>query len=279
MSRENYFELLKKQGFNAETEIERLINFLKTPYYYNVTLMNDIETLFLDYKNRGSFLTFQELMDYVASKSDNADNLLFHFTEMIIDIKENLLRPYIKELFSDRDTKYEFIVDHLRALDRQIKDYLNRSNHELVKNSEGQALVVIRNASSTEAANIISDDDHTIALKILEYNHFSNQGNVVNKRSILIDLGRYFEPKRDYLKQHFEGDIFKGGKNPLIISRIFEMLNKLQIRHQDEYQYISLEDEKVLEKWYDATYNTFIFIIISSIQLKLNEEFDSLKNH
>lgn len=58
--------------------------------------MNDIETLFLDYKNRGSFLTFQELMDYVASKSDNADNLLFHFTEMIIDIKENLLRPYLK---------------------------------------------------------------------------------------------------------------------------------------------------------------------------------------
>lgn len=283
MSRKHYFDLLKNRGFNSLVELNRLKDLLNTTYHYyfnfDMTLMNDINSLFLNYKNRGNFLTFNDLEEYVYSNSKDENEFLFNYTEMLLDINFEIVKPFLEELLEKDFERYMELVKHLEVLERQINDFLERSNHEIIVNGENRSIIVVRNVEATEAANALSDTDESIALKILEYNHFSNKGNTDIKRSILLDLYRYFEPKREKLKKHFEGDIFKGGSSPVIISRLFEMFNKLQIRHSKDPQYISTDDNKLLEKWYDSTYNTFLFVIISSKQLKISEDYIMLKEN
>lgn len=84
MSRKHYFDLLKNRGFNSLVELNRLKDLLNTTYHYyfnfDMTLMNDINSLFLNYKNRGNFLTFNDLEEYVYSNSKDENEFLFNFS-------------------------------------------------------------------------------------------------------------------------------------------------------------------------------------------------------
>ena len=125
------------------------------------------------------------------------------------------------------------------------------------------------------------------AIKVLEYNHFANKGNIHRKKEILLSLAGYLEP---YLKEfeHPETlpkelkDIYnelkivlqtkgsetdkKGKKIPkkiAVFDNLSEMYNKGGLRHNNDKQYhLNMNDEE-LEQWYDNIYSSTLFVILS----------------
>ena len=58
----------------------------------------------------------------------------------------------------------------------------------------GNKIIVEKNVYASEASQIVSETSIEEAIKVLEYNHFSNKGNIQRKKEILIALANYLEP-------------------------------------------------------------------------------------
>lgn len=256
-------------------------------YGYDRTLREIIEENFIAYKSRGSFLTFSELEQFTQDNSQNADDYLFTYTEMLIDVLDEIIELYLEKL-REEDRRYAgsntqdyrtAIVSQKNRILKQIDDYLERSNHEVIKNASNQYIVLQKNANATQAFEILSDTDESIAIKILEYNHYSNKGDTETKRKLLVEIGTYFMPLREKLNISFDSKIFKTkNSKSKIVDELFEMFNFLQLRHYNEdKQYIELTDSIVLEDWYDKVYNTILFVIIAEEQIQISNEFNELK--
>ncbi|MEY8560183.1 hypothetical protein AALF85_05740 [Jeotgalicoccus halotolerans] len=279
MNRKNYFEILKEQGFDPHQEIEN-IHFLlnSTTYDEYYSLQKGIERNFLNYKNRKSFIKFEQLEEVVRLKYDDAAFHLFNYTEMIIDLSKDIIEPYIANI--NERYAFEFLSNQYQALQYQIKNFLNVSNHELIENESGNLIVVEKNMLANQASQIISDLSLKDSIKILKYNHFSNEGDIETKKQILLSLANLLEPKRDDLNKKL-GKLFKQKSNGKveIVSDLFEMFNKLHLRHNDKHQYITSKDVFSLEHWYDSVYNTILMVIVSEEQVKIHEEFETLKKY
>ncbi|MBZ2386602.1 hypothetical protein K8P03_04730 [Anaerococcus murdochii] len=163
-------------------------------------------------------------------------------------------------------------MDYLK---KHIKEMVDRIHHQIVqKDDDYDFIIVPQDKKSIQAAEIVACTDKDIAIKILEYKHFST--TVDDKERILISIAKYMEDKKveitDSLK---EDDLYMQKNNKIVlVDQMFEMFNTLHIRHKNNNQYI---EESQREKWYDNTYNTVLTVIIIDEQAKINKEFKELK--
>ncbi|OZT77515.1 hypothetical protein [Salinicoccus roseus] len=275
MARKNYFEILKEQGFNSRKEIND-IQVLLDESYHSLSLRRLIEEEFRNYKNRGSFIYFHHLEEAIKVEYDFHDDYLFGYTEMLLDIFKEIVIPEIETLTSQYIKT--FLLQQHETIFHQIETFLAKSNHEILENGDGNLIIVEKHALANQASQIISDVSLKNAIRILEYNHFSNAGNIESKKQILLSLAGLLEPKREELNTAL-GELFKKSKggNVLIISDLFEMFNKLHLRHNNNNQYISTENDQELEYWYDNVYNTILMVIVSEEQVGIHEEFREFK--
>jgi len=273
MARQNYFDILNRMEFDPQRELKNLMDLLEMERnfersYYKTSLNSAISDNFLDYPNRSTFTSYSQMVEFVELNIYNATEQLFVFSEFLVDIFCNLA-----EKFTEEESEFiQIIFDN-------IKRFLELSNHELITLDNGNKIIVEKNVYASEASQIVSETSIEEAIKVLEYNHFSNKGNIQRKKEILIALANYLEPFRRELNNSEElKDILKVNNQKVIaFEKLFEMYNNFGLRHNNSNQYhLDLTDNE-LEQWYDDIYTSTLFVILSMDESRILSKLKTLR--
>lgn len=259
MARQNYFDILNQITFDPQRELQNLIDLLKMERYferrYHQTSLNSaISDNFLDYPNRSTFTSYSQMIEVIISNIYNTTEQLFVFSELLVDIFNNL-----EGKFTEKECQF------IQVIFDNITRFLELSNHELITLENGDKIIVEKNVYASEVSQIISETNIQDAIKVLEYNHFANKGNIQRKKEILISLANYLEPLRKELNNSEElKEVFKVNNQKIIaFEKLFEMYNNFGLRHNNAKQYhLDMTNEK-LEQWYDNIYTSSLFVILT----------------
>ena len=273
MARQNYFDILNRMEFDPQRELKNLMDLLEMErnfksIYYETSLNSAISDNFLDYPNRSTFTSYSQMIEFVGANIYNTTEQLFVFSEFLVDIFCNLA-----EKFTEEESEFiQIIFDN-------IKRFLELSNHELITLENGDKIIVEKNVYASEVSQIVSETSIQDAIKVLEYNHFSNKGNIQRKKEILIALANYLEPFRRELNNSEElKDILKVNNQKVIaFEKLFEMYNNFGLRHNNSNQYhLELADDE-LEQWYDDIYTSTLFVILSMDESRILSKLKTLR--
>ena len=293
MTRKNYFELLKNFNINPHNEYKKLIQLLENEFelYFpkkelstdgtpvvagfvdidgstnfdlirdEWALINMIERDFLAYEKRGTTTSFAQLLEELDINHCNDFETLYTFIECLLDVFKGLNLDI--RIQNNGDNRFVAIMGEIR---RNIDIILDKTNHELITLENGDKIIIEKNVYASEVSQIVSETSIEDAIKVLEYNHFSNKGNIQRKREILISLAAYLEPLRDKLNASKElKEVMKVNKSAKIVAveQLFGMYNNLRLRHNNSKQYHQNMPDEELEQWYDDVYTSTLFAILS----------------
>ena len=273
MARQNYFDILNRMEFDPQRELKNLMDLLEMERnfkrsYYETSLNSAISDNFLDYPNRSTFTSYSQMIEFVGSNIYNTTEQLFVFSELLVDIFCNLAEKFTKE----ESSFIQVIFDN-------ITRFLELSNHELITLENGAKIIVEKNVYASEVSQIVSETNIEDAIKVLEYNHVSNKGNIQRKKEILTALANYLEPFRRELNYSEElKDILKVNNQKVIaFEKLFEMYNNFGLRHNNSNQYhLDLADDE-LEQWYDDIYTSTLFVILGLDEARILSKLRTLR--
>ena len=310
MVRQNYFEFIKSMRFDAKKEIDIVKKILQEDIYiknYKTNLQEFFSDGYKKYypvEKKGQHVTFEEKFTVIYQRFTGVDCLYTVF-EFILDLYSEIINKdkfainYVtsKELEEIDDysgwipeTEDEFEIwaevrDHTSLIDQydklreRILYSLDKTNHEWKTLQDDNIIIVEKNVYASEVSQIVSETNIEDAIKVLEYNHFSNKGNIQRKKEILISLANYLEPLRDELNAFEElKEVMKvNGKKIIAVEQLFGMYNNLGLRHNNDKQYhLNMNDEE-LEQWYDDIYTSTLFVILSMDESRILSKLKTLR--
>ena len=120
-----------------------------------------------------------------------------------------------------------------------------------------------RDADVDSVLHILESEDD-LRLSLLEYNDFRIENNIKEKRIILKQIGDYLEPKRKYFNTY----------NKTLTECIFNLLNKLRVRHFDDDQKDFSNEEYII--WYDKLFKMMIHLIRTTSIVDIQKEVKEL---
>ncbi|QOG24665.1 MULTISPECIES: hypothetical protein [Streptococcus] len=284
MTRKNYFELIQDMEFNADKEFEiisKLISEKRSPSSITLSLIslqnvfNVNFILYLKYR-KIQFTSYDEVNKYFKNNMNGTERL-FSYIEFIIDLYSFLKKNTGKMNNSDR-YNYYLISNSFREIEDRINYSLDKTNHELIELDSGNRIIVEKNVYASEVSQIVSETNIQEAMKVLEYNHFTNKGNTKRKEEILFSLAKYLEPLEKELNASEElKEVMKvNNKKIIAVDKLFEMYNKLDVRHPERQYNDGCSDEE-LEQWYDDIYTSTLFVILSLDEARILSRFNKLK--
>ena len=309
MVRQNYFEFIKSMRFDAKKEIEIVKKILQEDIYiknYKTNLQEFFSDGYKKYypvEKKGQHVTFEEKFTVIYQRFTSVDCLYTVF-EFIIDLyseirnKDKFAKNYVasKELEKIEDSgwipeddnefeiwketiKHTSLMDQYEKLCERLEYSLDKTNHELITLDNGNRIIVEKNVYASEVSQILSESNMQDAIKVLEYNHFANKGNIQRKKEILITLANYLEPLRKELNNSEElKEVFKVNNQKIIaFEKLFEMYNNFGLRHNNAKQYhLDMTNDK-LEQWYDDIYTSSLFVILSLDEARILSELTFLR--
>ena len=309
MARQNYFEFIKSMRFDAKKEIEIVKKILQEDIYiknYKTNLQEFFSDGYKKYypvEKKGQHVTFEEKFTVIYQRFTSVDCLYTVF-EFIIDLyseirnKDKFAKNYVasKELEKIEDSgwipeddnefeiwketiKHTSLMDQYEKLCERLEYSLDKTNHELITLDNGNRIIVEKNVYASEVSQILSESNMQDAIKVLEYNHFANKGNIQRKKEILITLANYLEPLRKELNNSEElKEVFKVNNQKIIaFEKLFEMYNNFGLRHNNAKQYhLDMTNDK-LEQWYDDIYTSSLFVILSLDEARILSELTFLR--
>ena len=310
MVRQNYFEFIESMRFDAKKEIDIVKKILQEDIYiknYKTNLQEFFSDGYKKYypvEKKGQHVTFEEKFTVIYQRFTGVDCLYTVF-EFILDLYSEIINKdkfainYVtsKELEEIDDysgwipeTEDEFeiwaeVSDHTSLIDQydklreRILYSLDKTNHEWKTLQDDNIIIVEKNVYASEVSQIVSETNIEDAIKVLEYNHFSNKGNIQRKKEILISLANYLEPLRDELNAFEElKEVMKvNGKKIIAVEQLFGMYNNLGLRHNNDKQYhLNMNDEE-LEQWYDDIYTSTLFVILSMDESRILSKLKTLR--
>lgn len=257
MARQNYFEFIKSMRFDAKKEIDIVKKILQEDIYiknYKTNLQEFFSDGYKKYypvEKKGQHVTFEEKFTVIYQRFTGVDCLYTVF-EFILDLyseiinKDKFAMKYVtskeleeKDYYSEctPETEDEFEIwaevrDHTSLMDQygklreRILYSLDKTNHEWKTLQDDNIIIVEKNVYASEVSQIVSETNIEDAIKVLEYNHFSNKGNIQRKKEILISLANYLEPLRDELNAFEElKEVMKvNGKKLLQLNNYLECI-------------------------------------------------------
>ena len=310
MARQNYFEFIKSMRFDAKKEIDIVKKILQEDIYiknYKTNLQEFFSDGYKKYypvEKKGQHVTFEEKFTVIYQRFTSVDCLYTVF-EFILDLYSEIINKdkfainYVtsKELEEIDDysectpeTEDEFEIwaevrDHTSLMDQydklreRILYSLDKTNHEWKTLQDDNIIIVEKNVYASEVSQIVSETNIEDAIKVLEYNHFSNKGNIQRKKEILTALANYLEPLRRVLNNSDElKDILKVNNQKVIaFEKLFEMYNNFGLRHNNSNQYhLNLADDE-LEQWYDDIYISTLFVILGLDEARILSKLKTLR--
>ena len=284
--RKTIFDLLDK-SISFVDEYERLssmvykdkcINYNGDNYSY----IEIFDKFLADWKYRGAMTSYYEiaenigLVDYPSYSSEES---CLYLCELILNVrsfllyKKNIIEP-TEEVFCGYHTIAVEEMPNLTLNDKLIYDNVNyvisKLGYKEIKEEEYKITLIRDNADAISTALLVEEE--SLASLILNYNDFKIANNVEVKRQIIFNIGKYFEPKRNKLKEI----------NSKLETNIFMALNNFHIRHnnisgKDKIAYIAkLSDEEFLDL-YDKTYH-LLLLAFRLIQLpNIIKEFEDIR--
>lgn len=273
--RKNYFEILAEIDLDVNLELQKLHDLIREPFWSVevgrwCSLYELISISFRSYIRRKHFLELDEFFNEWTTKTNilSQQERYFCYAELYLDLF-SVLMP-----LDDDNIKRQTMVVY-----NQINIVINTCGYSL-EHINDRLIVVEDNVFANEAAQAVSEfADVKGALSILEYNHFSNKGNIDRKKEILIKIASLLEPWRDDLNNHIEfKDVLKLGNNNkvLAVEKLFRMFNKLNIRHNNEEQMLTGLSNQEIESWYDKVYTLSLFIILGKDVAQILTDFSKL---
>lgn len=270
--RKNFYEILADMEFNYYDEYKKLLYLFNeekcvTGYgRYKIPVCDYVdEKYFRKLPIRGTCTSLTDFMKEIPIKRYPASlDDLFLLAEFLIAIlPENEIM-----INSSLVAQTETIMENISVI-------LEKTNHELIElpEKENQFIIVEKNKGATRAAEIV--EDVSVAIDLLEYNHFAMKGDLAGKKKLLTSIGAYIEP---ILKSRV---LQKAGYKQLETDMGF-VLNNFHIRHNNKegakaQEYILSCSEEQLEAWYDRAYNMAVAVIIINEHIPVETEIANLK--
>lgn len=219
-------------------------------------------TYFRSFPIRGTCLSLSDLFDRIGLNISvvTIDTLLL-FCEFLFAITPD------KELRCNPD-----LDRSVRTIFGNIEAILEKTNHELTRNADGNYIIVAKNNETTLAAQLV---DENMAYEIMEYNHFAIKGDLDGKQKILNIIATYIEP---ILNSH----TLKDNGYDQLEKDVGFILNNFHIRHNNKEgtkanDYIATIIPDDLEEWYDKAYQLAISAIIMVNYLPIKQEIKDIK--
>lgn len=192
--RRTFFDLLKNSKVDVNFELQKLNNLFIQECCFHRRKSYSLHDLVAEnfakyYKRREHFLSLQELLStiYLECFDISEFDKYFLYAEMYVDLISMLDNLDNQEIESQKN-----------IIKTQIERVISSLGYKFIVIDDRQ-IIVENNVFANEAAQAVTEfADIKEALSILEYNHFSNKGNI-ERKSFLRKLQIYWSPGENHL--------------------------------------------------------------------------------
>ena len=270
MTRSNIFEILKNK-YDINNEFDNIYSLSEQHIIYDVNKFEYITVEVL--VDRYYFCWWKQRL-YCQDTYQMKNNLDLLFPPFSVDKKIAYLEYFLNLLYllnNFIDKKIFQITSKKIILEENINILLEHMNLQKMEFPyEEKVIVLPKDPLATSIAEISSKET---AFSILKYNHYSLNGDIKQKKDILLAIANEYEV---LLKNPIDGfsSYFKNATN---------LLNNLNIRHNNCKEgssyykpYIANMSSKTLEKWYDELYQLLLFCIFIKDNVERNKNIDAL---
>ena len=274
--RRTFFDLLKNSKVDVNFELQKLNNLFIQDCCFHRRKSYSLHDLVAEnfakyYKRREHFLSLQELLNaiYLECFDISEFDKYFLYAEMYVDLISMLDNLDNQEIESQKN-----------IIKTQIERVISSLGYKFIVIDDRQ-IIVENNVFANEAAQAgTAFADIKEALSILEYNHFSNKGNIERKKEILKKIADLLEPWRKPLNKSSElKDLLKANNDKIqALEKLFYMYNKFNIRHNNEDQMLTGLSNQEIESWYDKIYTMSLFVILGKDVAKILADFNKFVN-
>ena len=274
--RRTFFDLLKNSKVDVNFELQKLNNLFIQDCCFHRRKSYSLHDLVAEnfakyYKRREHFLSLQELLNaiYLECFDISEFDKYFLYAEMYVDLISMLDNLDNQEIESQKN-----------IIKTQIERVISSLGYKFIVIDDRQ-IIVENNVFANEAAQAVTAfADIKEALSILEYNHFSNKGNIERKKEILKKIADLLEPWRKPLNKSSElKDLLKANNDKIqALEKLFYMYNKFNIRHINEDQMLTGLSNQEIESWYDKIYTMSLFVILGKDVAKILADFNKFVN-
>lgn len=274
--RRTFFDLLKNSKVDVNFELQKLNNLFIQDCCFHRRKSYSLHDLVAEnfakyYKRREHFLSLQELLNaiYLECFDISEFDKYFLYAEMYVDLISMLDNLDNQEIESQKN-----------IIKTQIERVISSLGYKFIVIDDRQ-IIVENNVFANEAAQAVTAfADIKEALSILEYNHFSNKGNIERKKEILKKIADLLEPWRKPLNKSSElKDLLKANNDKIqALEKLFYMYNKFNIRHNNEDQMLTGLSNQEIESWYDKIYTISLFVILGKDVAKILADFNKFVN-
>lgn len=274
--RRTFFDLLKNSKVDVNFELQKLNNLFIQDCCFHRRKSYSLHDLVAEnfakyYKRREHFLSLQELLNaiYLECFDISEFDKYFLYAEMYVDLISMLDNLDNQEIESQKN-----------IIKTQIERVISSLGYKFIVIDDRQ-IIVENNVFANEAAQAVTAfADIKEALSILEYNHFSNKGNIERKKEILKKIADLLEPWRKPLNKSSElKDLLKANNDKIqALEKLFYMYNKFNIRHNNEDQMLTGLSNQEIESWYDKIYTMSLFVILGKDVAKILADFNEFVN-
>ena len=274
--RRTFFDLLKNSKVDVNFELQKLNNLFIQDCCFHRRKSYSLHDLVAEnfakyYKRREHFLSLQELLNaiYLECFDISEFDKYFLYAEMYVDLISMLDNLDNQEIESQKN-----------IIKTQIERVISSLGYKFIVIDDRQ-IIVENNVFANEAAQAVTAfADIKEALSILEYNHFSNKGNIERKKEILKKIADILEPWRKPLNKSSElKDLLKANNDKIqALEKLFYMYNKFNIRHNNEDQMLTGLSNQEIESWYDKIYTMSLFVILGKDVAKILADFNKFVN-
>lgn len=273
MERRNLAQILREADIDIRREYDRLYNYF---YIQKIVDANGIgyslreysAVNFMNVPFRGTCMSLDDFDDfygiYYEKVPHNFDiNYLISFCEYTYN-----LVMYAAPIGT---FGYAGILAPSQTYMQQVFKVIDTIGYMSVQDN----FVTIFVPKSAEAISVSEIVAPALSYKVIEYNHYTLQGNLVGKKNILLLLYEKLEPQRPKLKQI----------NKAMEDNIFTLFNNLNLRHNNidkqmpEYYnpFVAGMSEKDLESWYDETYQLCLLAFLELDNIERKKKIKELK--
>ena len=270
--RRTFFDLLKNSKVDVNFELQKLNNLFIQDCCFHRRKSYSLHDLVAEnfakyYKRREHFLSLQELLTAIYRECFNISEFdkYFLYAEMYVDLISILDNLDNQEIESQKN-----------IIKTQIERVISSLGYKFIVIDDRQ-IIVENNVFANEAAQAVTEfADIKEALSILEYNHFSNKGNIERKKEILKKIADLLEPWRKPLNKSSElKDLLKVNNDKIqALEKLFYMYNKFNIRHNNEDQMLTGLSNQEIESWYDKIYTMSLFVILGKDVAQILADFN-----
>ena len=270
--RRTFFDLLKNSKVDVNFELQKLNNLFMQDCCFHRRKSYSLHDLVAEnfvkyYKRREHFLSLHELLNAIYLECFNISKFdkYFLYAEMYVDLISILDNLDNQEIESQKN-----------IIKTQIERVISSLGYKFIVIDDRQ-IIVENNVFANEAAQAVTEfADIKEALSILEYNHFSNKGNIERKKEILKKIADLLEPWRKPLNKSSElKDLLKSNNDKIqALEKLFYMYNKFNIRHNNEDQMLTGLSNQEIESWYDKIYTMSLFVILGKDVAQILADFN-----